>query len=584
MANSDILAKSKGSDLDKAILLEQFKMKQADQAPSYGEQLMRQLGLTARIAGPTLAGATAGGTAGAFLGGVGAVPGAIAGAAAANLAQPISDLLMSGYNYATGQQAPLPSQGIQNVMTAAGLPQPVTGTERVVQSASSALIDAATGASAAKQALRTVAPMGPQTTGQRVLETLAAQPGTQTAAAATTGGVSQMAREAGAPESVSLPLGMIAGVPFAVSGRNLIPEIPQAERAANLERMRAIGVPTTPAQETGNPFAQVMESVFKYLPTSAPKVASIEDAQQRMFTRALLKEAGVDSEIATPEVLRNARKDLGKEYDALEAQTQVKSDGQLFSDINEIDKNYASGFASQMKAPYKAFRDEILNFVQGKQVGPQEQKTKGGKSYKDMQSSLAEEIAKARRSDVAGANRYAEALQGLSDSLASAMERSTTNPEIRATWADANRRYSNLMRIEDAMKMAGQEKLNTGFIPPQQIATVVRTANPRAWVEGGNQFTELVRSGAATLPNPTPRSGTAERSFMQDLVTGGMLKSPLFLGGTAAQGIGTAVLGPAAALGGPYAASKLYYKPRVETPMQGLLAAEALRATTEERR
>jgi hypothetical protein len=584
MANSDSVTKLKGSDLDKAILLAQFKMKQEDQPSSYTDQLLRQLGLTARIAGPTLAGATAGGTAGAFLGGVGAVPGAIAGAAAANLAQPISDLLMSGYNYATGQQAPLPSQGIQNVMTAAGLPQPATGTERVVQSASSALIDAATGASAAKQALRTVAPMGPQTTGQRILGTLAEQPGTQAAASGTTAGVSQMAREAGAPESVALPLGLIGGVPFAVSGRNLIPEVPQAERAANLERMRAIGVPTTPAQETGSQFAQVMESVFKYLPTSAPKVASIEDAQQRMFTRALLKEAGVDSEIATPEVLRNARKSIGKEYDALEAQTQVKSDGQLFADITNIDKNYASGFASQMKAPYKAFRDEILNFVQGKQVGPRQQQTKGGKSYKDMQSSLSEEIAKARRSDAPGANRYAEALQGLSDSLASAMERSTTNPELSATWADANRRYANLMRIEDAMKMAGQEKLNTGFVPPQQIATVVRTANPRAWVEGGNQFTELVRAGAATLPNPTPRSGTAERSFMQDLVTGGMLKSPLFLGGTAAQGLGTAVLGPAAALGGPYAASKFYYKPRVETPMQGLLAGEALRATTEERR
>jgi hypothetical protein len=584
MANSDLLAKSKGSDLDKAILLEQFKMKQNTEQPSYGDQLLRQLGLTARVAGPTLAGATAGAAIGAPFAGVGAIPGAIAGAAAANLAQPVADILTAGYNYATGRQAALPSQGIQNVMTAAGLPVPATPTERVMQSASGALIDAATGAGAAKQAVKTLAPLGPQTTTQRVLGTLAEQPGTQMAASATSGGVSQTAREMGAPEAVSLPLGLIGGVPFAVSGRNLIPKIASAERDTHLKAMQDIGVPTTPAQETGNPFAQVMESVFKYLPTSAPKVASIEDAQQRMFTRALMKEAGVESDIATPEVLRNARKAIGKEYDALESQTQIKSDGQLFSDINAIDQNYASGFTSQMKAPYKAFRDEILDFVQGKQVGPQKQKTKGGKSYKDMQSSLAEEIAKANRSDAPGSNRYAEAIQGLSDSLASAMERSTTNPELRAVWQDTNRRYANLMRVEDAMSMAGQEKLNTGFIPPQQIATVVRTRNPREWVEGGNKFTELVRSGAATLPNPTPRSGSPERNFMQDLVTGGLLKSPLFLGGTAAQGIGTAVLGPAAALGGPYAASRLYYKPRVETPMQGLLAGEALRAATEERR
>jgi hypothetical protein len=584
MANSDLLAKSKGSDLDKAILLEQFKMKQNTEQPSYGDQLLRQLGLTARVAGPTLAGATAGAAIGAPFAGVGAIPGAIAGAAAANLAQPVADILTAGYNYATGRQAALPSQGIQNVMTAAGLPVPATPTERVMQSASGALIDAATGAGAAKQAVKTLAPLGPQTTTQRVLGTLSEQPGTQMAASATSGGVSQTAREMGASEAVSLPLGLIGGVPFAVSGRNLIPKIASAERDTHLKAMQDIGVPTTPAQETGNPFAQVMESVFKYLPTSAPKVASIEDAQQRMFTRALMKEAGVESDIATPEVLRNARKSIGKEYDALEAQTQIKSDGQLFSDINAIDQNYASGFTSQMKAPYKAFRDEILDFVQGKQVGPQKQKTKGGKSYKDMQSSLAEEIAKANRSDAPGSNRYAEAIQGLSDSLASAMERSTTNPELRAVWQDTNRRYANLMRVEDAMSMAGQEKLNTGFIPPQQIATVVRTRNPRDWVEGGNKFTELVRSGAATLPNPTPRSGTPERNFAQDLVTGGLLKSPLFLGGTAAQGLGTAVLGPAAALGGPYAASRLYYKPRVETPMQGLLASEVIRAATEEKR
>jgi hypothetical protein len=124
-----------------------------------------------------------GAAAGAPLAGVGAVPGALAGATAAALAGPISDLAVGGYRAARNfispdanrPQQPLPSQAVENLMTAAGLPVPRTPGERMMSTGVRAAGEAATGAGLA----RAVAQSLPATSqmARPIAEMLAAAPG-----------------------------------------------------------------------------------------------------------------------------------------------------------------------------------------------------------------------------------------------------------------------------------------------------------------------------------------------------------------------------------------------------------------------
>lgn len=560
-------------NIDELIAKERETLQGKIESGSLGA-LKRGAGLATRAAAPTALGATIGGGIGALFGGIGAVPGAMAGAAAANLALPISDLAVSGYNYLTGGNQPVPSQAMENIMTSAGLPAPASPTERLMQTATRSSFEALSGAGAAKQALKTLAPVTPQTTGQRVLGILGSEPGAQATSATLSSAATQAAQESGAPAAVSLPLGVIAGTaPYVARPQNIFPKMGGDIRAQNVKILQEAGIPTTPGQELGNTAAQTVESVMKYLPTSAPTVAKAEDQQMRAFTKKILGFAGIESDIATPEVLTKARQDFGKRYDALEAQTSLKGDGQLFDDLLSIERNYVDGFPDSIKGTYKKKMDEVLKYAAG-------EKSAEGKTYHRLQSELSEQIAKAAASPDPSFSYYGEAMSKLQDALANAMQRSSPK-ELKDAWSNLNKQYAIFSRVEDAMARAGQEKLNTGFIPPRQIASVQKFRNPTAYVEARDDFSKLIRAGEAILPDPIPNSGTAQRSFYQDLLTGGKRGAPALAAGGAAQAAGISLLDPALSLAVPYVASKAWYAPRKPTEFQGLLAAQAVRGSNQ---
>jgi hypothetical protein len=558
-------------DYDELIRKEREALMQKSNSGMF-DSLARGAGLATRAVAPIVAGGAAGAAMGAPLMGVGAIPGAIAGATAAAFAEPLSDLAVSAYNYFTGSDQPKPSQAIDQLLTSAGVPAPESAQERLASTALRAGAETMTGARTARMAADALPQMSQ--VARPVMETLATQPALQTAASTIGGVTAQGALEAGAPPALALPAGAVAGsLPFMARPGNFFPNTGGEIRAANVRTLQDAGIPITPGQELGNPAAQVTESVMRYLPTSAPTVARVEDQQMRAWTRNLFKQAGIESDIATPEVLNKARQDFGKRYDALEAKTSLKGDGDLFNDLLQIEQNYVVGFPDTVKPTYKARVDEVLKYAAG-------EKSADGKTYHRLQSQLSEEIARANRSTEPWAAYYGEAMQGLQGALARAMERSA--PEgLRDEWRTLNKQYAIFSRIEDTMARAGNDKLNTGFIPPQQIGAVERARNPRQWVEGGNDFTNLVRAGAGVLPDPVPNSGTAQRSFVQDLLTGGKRGAAAGAGYGAAQASGVTAIDPALALGLPYLVSKGWYAPRLRPEIQGLLGAQAIRGANE---
>jgi len=272
--------------------------------------------------------------------------------------------------------------------------------------------------------------------------------------------------------------------------------------------------------------------------------------------------------------LSQARKNFRNEYTQLEQATQIggTQQQQLFDDLLNIENRYVRGFQDVAPA-WQRMRDTVLEYAGGK-AGE-------GIDYQRMQSKISEEIARAQRSDSPNAQFWREALQGMQRALGDAMERSAGSPELRNAWQDVNRRYAIFSRIEDTMARAGQDKLNTGFIPPQQIAAVERGRNPQMWAEGGNPFTDFVRAGAAILPDPVPNSGTTQRSFAQDILTGGKRGAPAVAAGSAAQGLGVATIDPLLSLGIPYAVARQWYGAPMRPELQGLLGAQAAKGAME---
>jgi hypothetical protein len=567
-----------------------------DAMPSQREReetnaLLQALGKTARAAGPYLAAGAAGAAAGAPIGGVGAIPGAIAGMTAYGLGSTAADI-------ATGGRA---SQAVEGLMTQAGLPELETGPERV---AAQGLRGALGGFSAARSAmaLRDAQGMIPQTTTQRVIGTMAEQPAAQTAAAGLAGGASQATAELGAPPLVSLGAGMVAGgLPFMGRGtrpmtdsrlretpstpglRDRQPDAAQPQgartagvqgidetvkemppnviRAQHAERLQRFGIPITPAQMSGNPAAQTAESVMRYLPTSAPRAARFYDDQMAGFTRAALRYAGIDSDRATPQVLDAAQKRFGQIYDQLEANTVLTGPREdLLDRLATVEANYGKGFSGESREVFNTYKDDILNYLAGT--------PKAGQTFQRLSEQLSEAIGKASRDTAPSSQRYGMALQGLKDMLFDVMETNTA-PQVAQAWRDTNRQYAIFSTIKNAMRETRQETLNTNYINPRKLANLQEKARRREWIMGdpdADTFTNLVKAGAALIPDPIPNSGTAQRMFAQDILQGGQRMfgsrdvSPLT--GAAAMAGGGAVGGavePISLLGVPYVASRMYY-------------------------
>ncbi len=554
---------------------------------SAGESFGRGAGLATRALGPIMAGAGAGAAGGALIGGVGAIPGAIAGATAAALAEPLSNAAVSAYNYFAGKNQPTPSQAMERGMTQMGLPEPQTAGERLASTALRATADTMTGARTARM-IADALPMTSQVA-RPVMQTLAAAPNQQIVSSALGSTAAQGAIEAGANPLAALALGGAAGsLPFLARPQNLLPNMSSDVRRGNVQTLQEAGIPITPAQELYNPFASIMESVMRYLPTSAPKVAAVEDKQMRAWTKGVNKQFGLDSEIATPEVLDAYQKAWGQRADTLERATAFRPDDKFVQELGGMRDQFTRGLDDTNFRLFENQLNKVAEFVAARSQGAEIP----GKNFRVIDSELRAEINASKNSVNAADREYARALERLQESFYGLLERSGKSTkllpngkpvdfDLAEAWKNLNRDYARFARVREAMGSAsGTDKLNTGFIPPKALAQAERSSiGPEAYATSSDPFTQFVRAGEAVIPNPTPNSGTAQRSFAQDLLTGGKRGAPVVAAGGAAEAAGISLLDPTLALTIPYAVSRGWYAPRLPGDVQGLLAARSIEAS-----
>lgn len=332
-------------------------------------------------------------------------------------------------------------------------------------------------------------------------------------------------------------VGALTSPAMLAAGRRVITPLPaSAERTTLAQTLRNEGVDLTAGQATGSRPLQWAESTFGDMPLAGGRPAQTMTDQGEQFTRAALQRVGEDAPRANPDVIDNAFRRIGGDFDAVAQRNHVIADPQLGHDLTTVEGEYNNLVGPSQRAPVVAntMRDigEIATQNGGHITGEQ---------FNALSSRLARQ-ARGAKADP----QLQEALTGTREALNDAMERSlhaSGNTADLDILRNARNQYRNLMVIEKAATGAGSANAE-GLISPSGLRNAVVQQNRRSYARGQGDFADLARSGEALL-KPLPQSGTAPRQNMQHAIS--------LLGGAAGgaaggfPGVLAGILAPAAA-------------------------------------
>lgn len=371
---------------------------------------------------------------------------------------------------------------------------------------------------------------------QRAASTLAAQPAVQVAAG-TAGGAVEGATDsklAGAATAIGAPLA--AGTARRVISPLVSRLTPQEQGLVAAARRE--GIELTLGQETGSRPMQAVESSLAQTIGSSGRQQDVFDRIRQQFNAAILRRAGVQGDRAAPEVLDTRFRELGQQFDDLAAQTTVRLDPQFETQVRNIARQYGRRLPTDQAPVFQSYIDDLDQaFQMMRQPGVRNVQV-AGDVFQNMHSGLTSTMRQTTDQQLSAA------LGRLSNALDDAMERSMS-PQLRGEWRETRRQYSNLMRVDEAMRAGTQADRAAGNVPFGAFTQAVRGADQAGFGRGRGELNELARIGdflAAKIPN----SGTPERSAAMRLVRGGAIPGMLAAGGAA----GGATIGPEAMMAG----------------------------------
>lgn len=294
----------------------------------------------------------------------------------------------------------------------------------------------------------------------------------------------------------------------------------------------------TPGQLTGNKNLELVESVIGNLPFTANTARKKTEGQLRKFTRAILKEAGVEGDDISPENLDIAKQGFQRAYKELTAGKNIPIDNVALENIAEIEAKQLEKLPTNVKPIIESYIKDIK--TAGESIT--------GEAYQQARSQLGQQAKSLRNSDPFTAG----VLKKIQRTLDDAAERSLPE-EAKGAFRELNKKYGNYKIIEKAAKRVSEDSLE-GVLSPSSVLNVAKE-------RGGGPVLDISRAGRSVLADNIPNSGTAQRQFIQALLTGGV-------GGSVAYG---ATQDPEAAL---LAASGLVAGPKIAQYLLNTPAAQ----------
>jgi hypothetical protein len=311
---------------------------------------------------------------------------------------------------------------------------------------------------------------------------------------------------AGAPSSAQATATATPTAQVTGGGVNLGAVTPEAGAAltaaqkAILERGKAMGFKTTPAQETGSRSLLQMEARMESSPFTSAPFNAIKAENQKVLNRATAQAIGVNSDELSNPVLAQAQRQISDVYKKVATPDVRKIDGMTFMNNIDLIDNAFEGLTTQ----------PLKTNVFVKQL--QELATKGEATGVQLQN-LSSKIGKRAKNEMTtamGDRELGSALFQLKEMVDDALSAGLSKAEQEA-FATARNNYRNLMTIRTS---SGVVNPSSGNVSGLNLASALTRKDPQGFVFGSNQtpMYEAARFAQAFRPI-VGDSGTATRSM-----------------------------------------------------------------------
>jgi len=311
---------------------------------------------------------------------------------------------------------------------------------------------------------------------------------------------------AGAPSSAQATVSATPTAQVTGGGVNLGSVAPEsgaaltAAQKAILERGKAMGFKTTPAQETGSRSLLQMEARMESSPFTSAPFNTIKTENQKVLNRATAQAIGVNSDELSNPVLAQAQRQISDVYKKVATPDVRKVDGMTFMNNIDLIDNAFEGLTTQ----------PLKTNVLVKQL--QDLAMKGEASGVQLQN-LSSKIGKRAKNEMTtamGDRELGSALFQLKEMVDDALSAGLSKAEQEA-FATARNNYRNLMTIRTA---SGVVNPSSGNVSGLNLASALTRKDPQGFVFGSNQtpMYEAARFAQAFRPI-VGDSGTATRSM-----------------------------------------------------------------------
>lgn len=274
------------------------------------------------------------------------------------------------------------------------------------------------------------------------------------------------------------------------------------EKAALAQAAQNEGIPLTAGQQTGSKPLQTVESVMENLPFTSRSQLAGREAQQRAFTAAALKRAGIQSDVADAATLAQQKASLGNTFQQIAGRNVIDlNQGNALTSLANI-QNEASRRLSN-PAPIVNTIDDILNDAQ--------QGVLPGAKYQGWRDTL--------RVMSRGNDTEAHYAAQIKMALDNAFTSQAQGADAQA-WNEASRQYANLKTLMDAAGGAGNPAALGQIAPSQLSGALTRAVSKEGKALGRGDLNQLSRIGQVFVRDTLPDSHTAQRQFYINLLRG----------------------------------------------------------------
>jgi hypothetical protein len=301
------------------------------------------------------------------------------------------------------------------------------------------------------------------------------------------------------------------------AARAITPAPQNAARRNAVQTLEREGVDAiTAGQRTGNARLRQVEDATAMFPGGGGRATAMQQQAAEQFTAAALRRAGINADRAEPDVINAAFANIGREYQNFAHATSLPASSAVSRAFRAIGDRYITHTSDAMRINGV----EALAAELARRFSNMPQVTGGVSGLTGAQyNAIRSELARAQRNfrNDPQANR---ALGDMIATLDNALVRSTPvgqRAAVRDALRDRNRRYRNLLIIEDAMTAAG-EAAASGLISPAALKNAIKKNDKKGYTRNRNDMAPLARSGVEVL-TPLRSSGTAERNFAQGVVS-----------------------------------------------------------------